>query len=338
MAKKVNVALERKNIKRLDAYVRKVDQLYLSAIREAATLGTSITDYDSEKPFTWRTYPRTKARIDGIINGLYSDILTTINEATRREWLEACLSTDKIVDKFFNNEKLKSIKLDHYYQRNNEALEAFQKRKTKGMNLSDRIWNTSKQFRNELEMCLDVGLSEGKSAQQLSRDIRNYLNEPDRLYRRIKDKETGKYYLSQNAKKYNPGAGMYRSSYKNAMRVTRTETNMAYRASDLERYKQLDFVVGYEIRRSNNVFSCGMCEALKGRYPKSFQFNGWHPQCRCHVVSILATADEFLAQQKKILAGDENAEIKSKNEVTELPKNFKDWVTENRERTERAKK
>ncbi len=337
MAKKVSVSLEKEYLRRINSYVKKVDQLYLSAVREATAIGLSISNYDATKPFTWSSYPQTKARVDKLINSLFANVVTTINDATRNEWLAACLANDKIVDKFFSSPKLRSIKLDHYYQRNLEGLEAFQLRKTKGLDLSQRIWNNSEQFRNELEMCLDIGLSEGRSASELSRDIRKYLNEPDKLYRRIKNKETGNFYLSQNAKKYNPESGMYRSSYKNAMRVTRTETNMAYRASDIERWGQLDFVVGYEVRRSNNVFSCKVCEALAGRYPKSFKFYGWHPQCRCYIVSILATPEEFLAYQRRILAGDDDAVLFSRNEVSELPSNFKGWVKDNSSKIATAK-
>lgn len=336
MAKKISVSLEKEYLRRIDSYARKIDQLYLSAIREATSIGLSISNYDASKPFTWSSYPQTKARIDKLINNLYSNVITTIDDATYHEWLAANTGSDVIVKKFLSNTKLKQINLDHYYDRNLEALKSFQRRKIKGLNLSDRIWGQSLQFKNEMEMCLDIGLSEGRSASELSRDIRKYLNEPDRLYRRIKNKETGNYYLSQNAKKYNPGTGMYRSSYKNAMRVTRTETNMAYRSSDVERFGQLDFVVGYEVRRSNNVFCCNVCEALAGKYPKTFKFNGWHPQCRCYVVSILATPEEFIAHQRKILKG-ENPTLKSRNEVAELPSNFKAWVKDNSAKIAKAK-
>jgi hypothetical protein len=124
-----------------------------------------------------------------------------------------------------------------------EALKAFQERKINGLGLSDRVWNYSRQLKGELELGIDIALGEGRSAAQLSRDLRQYLQNPDKLFRRVKDKH-GILHLSKNAQKYHPGPGVYRSSYKNAMRLTRTEINMAYRVADYEKYQQLDFVTG----------------------------------------------------------------------------------------------
>jgi hypothetical protein len=73
----------------------------------------------------------------------------------------------------------------------------------------------------------------------------------------------------------------------NAMRLTRTEINMAYRVADYEKYQQLDFITGIEIIRSNIFFNCPECESPKGKYPKTFRFIGWHPQCRCHAVPVV---------------------------------------------------
>lgn len=161
----------------------------------------------------------------------------------------------------------------------------------------------------------------------MSRDLRQYLKYPDKLFRRVRD-EHGQLHLSQAAKAFNPGQGVYRSSYKNAMRLARTETNMAYRTSDYTRWQQLDFVVGIEIRTSNNHPIADICDDLAGRYPKDFKFTGWHPQCRCHAVSILKTPEEMEADNERIMNGEDlNGE--SINTVRDVPNNFKDWVKEN---------
>ena len=119
------------------------------------------------------------------------------------------------------------------------------------MNLSQRVWKYAEELKDAMELGIDVGLGEGKSAQQLSRDLRQYLNEPDRLYRRVRDKG-GNLRLSKAAKMYHPGQGVYRSSAKNAQRLTRTEINMAYRESEYLRWQQLDFIVGIRVMLSNN--------------------------------------------------------------------------------------
>jgi hypothetical protein len=62
---------------------------------------------------------------------------------------------------------------------------------------------------------------------------------------------------------------------------------MAYRVADYEKYQQLDFVTGIEIIRSNRFFNCPVCELKKDKYPKTFRFIGWHPQCRSHSVPVV---------------------------------------------------
>jgi hypothetical protein len=184
-------------------------------------------------------------------------------------------------------------------------------------------------------MGLDLGIGDGKSASQISRDIRTYLNQPDMLFRRVRDKY-GNLQLSQHAKAYNPGQGVYRSSYKNAMRLAVTETNMAYNVSDFERWKNLDFVCGVEVRLSGNHPVTDICNELAGKYPKGFMFRGWHSHCRCHSLPIQESESEFVRRQKSLLSGT-NYDTESSNKITDLPSNFKDWVDNNSERIQSAK-
>ena len=152
------------------------------------------------------------------------------------------------------------------------------------------------------------------------------------LFRRVRD-EHGELKLSQRAKGYHPGQGVYRSSYKNARRLTATETNIAYRTADHLRYQKMDFVVGIEIHLSGNHTLNGkpfhdICDELAGKYPKDFKFTGWHPHCRCFVTSILKTKEEREEDVKKILRGEPlNGE--SVNKVNDVPEQFKTWLKDN---------
>lgn len=203
------------------------------------------------------------------------------------------------------------------------------------MNLSDRVWRYTEQFKSEIELGIDIGLRDGLSADELSRDLRQYLQHPDKLFRRVRD-EHGNLVLSKAAAAYHPGQGVYRSSYKNARRLAATETNIAYRTADYERWQQLDFVVDIEIRLSNNHTLNGVpfediCDFLQGRYPKDFKFTGWHPHCRCHAVTILKTEEEMAEDNRRILEGEPVSEG-SVNSVAEVPQRFNDWVADNKER------
>lgn len=198
-------------------------------------------------------------------------------------------------------------------------------RKTNGLTLSKRVWNLSNGMIDQIEATLQLGILEGKAANSISTDLKKYLKEPDKLFRRVRD-EQGKLKLSKNASSYHPGQGVYRSSFKNARRLAATEINKTYRNAQWETWQNLDFVVGQEIRRSNHVYDCDVCESLKGRYPKDFKFSGFHPHCRCIMISILATEEELL---KNLNSG---VEIHSKNEIKSFPDNFQKWVKENKQR------
>ena len=196
-----------------------------------------------------------------------------------------------------------------------------------------------------MEMGLDLGIRAGKSADQISRDLRQYLQHPDMLFRRVRD-EHGILHLSQRAKAFHPGQGVYRSSYLNARRLAVTETNTAYRTADHERWQDMDFVVGIEIHLSGNHTCKGrdgkqhaftdICDELAGKYPKDFKFTGWHPHCRCYATSILKTEEEMAADTQKLLKG-EKVSSESVNAVKDVPDGFKKWMERNQERMERTK-
>lgn len=178
-----------------------------------------------------------------------------------------------------------------------------------------------RQAEEELTTALKVGLSDGLGAHELSREVKKHLEAPDKLFRRVRDEE-GRLHLSKPAKDYHPGMGVYRSSHKNALRLTRTEINMAYRRGEQSRWRDMDFVVGYEIRRSGTGYDCPVCEALAGKYPKDFVWSTWHPHCRCYAIPILKTEDELF----------EDSDKPSINEVKEPHEGFQRWVEEQKPR------
>lgn len=213
---------------------------------------------------------------------------------TTKAWYLSNDKTDQIVTDFIKDLGISDIAKEGLFTRNLDALKAFQERSVAGLGLSDRVWKVCEQSKGHLELYLQSGLSEGRSASQISRDIGNYLQNPDARFRRVRD-ENGKLVMSKPMAGYHPGQGVYRSAYKNALRMTRTETNAAYRLSDMERWKKIDFVTGYEVKLSNNHPALDICDYLKGEYPKTFFFDGWHPNCYCYCVPILPSQDDFVS-------------------------------------------
>lgn len=318
---------ENEHYRRIAKYEFEVKRLYDEAIREVARLSIGLEVGD--KPFSFDDYPSLRTKVNKIVGVLGKEIIGVIETGINEEWDFANIKNDILVNNLTKGKDLPKAVISSLNHRNASAHKAFRERVVKGMDLSDRIWRSMGQFKQEMEMALDVGIRAGKAATRISQDIRPYLSNPDKLFRKVRDQH-GQLVLSKNAKAYNPGQGVYRSSYKNALRVARTETNMAYRTSDHERWKQIDFIVGIRVMRSNNPYECDICSNLEGDYPKDFKFVGWHPQCRCYATPIMITRAEMEARW-------EGKTIKSRQEVTQPPAGFKKWILENSDTIQNSK-
>lgn len=165
--------------------------------------------------------------------------------------------------------------------------------------------------------------------------------------RRHYDKATGSFYwVDDSPHNYHTGRGVYRSSYKNAMRLARTETNMAYRAADCERWKQLEFVRGFRVVLSKNHPVDDICNLLsadsendtsgKGEYPKGFVFKGWHPHCFCYCVPLLCTEDELFQLTDQILRGEDTSGFAPAGVIEKPNAQFLQWVDDNKDRINEA--
>ena len=241
-------------------------------------------------------------------------------------WNMATDKTSDIINRWANSTAAATIAQRGLTARNIQAMDAFMKRKVAGMNLSDRVWQLAGNTKDQLEYYLQSGLAAGQSANKISQDVRQVLNEPDKRFRRVRDKVTGKLVPSKPMEQYHPGRGVYRSSYQNARRLARTEINMAYRQSDMESWRELDMVLGYEVKLSNAHSIFDICDHAKGKYPKEFTFTGWHPACLCHAVPILMPHDQFDAW----IAG----EPVTAQYVNDVPQGMKDWLTTNKQQIE----
>lgn len=316
-----------------------VEALFLAAATDAANLAPLIGEL-GDVAFSWADYPLALAKINEIMARLKADVEVAIVNGINSEWTLSNNKNNELCQRVFGSlaMSLPTHLARRYFSTNESARDAFLARRENGLNLSDNVWRYTNQFKGEIEMALDIGIRSGRSADEISRDVREYLKEPHKLFRRVRD-EHGQLQLSKNAAAYHPGRGVYRSSYMNARRLAATETNIAYRTADHLRWQQLDFVVGIEIHLSNNHNCKGVpagmffdiCDELKGKYPKDFQFTGWHPHCRCYATSILKSDEELAADNERIMAGEE-VSVGSVNEVSDVPDNFKGWVENNKER------
>ena len=322
---------------RTEAYVERVGQLFTAAT-DALTKLAANTDLDpATEVFSFSDSKRMSAKSAAILRGLYSAVYNEVKNAIITEWGNANRATDRLIAAALGNNVRDDRRFARLFARNREAVEVFFSRKSEygGLNLSQKVWKYTGQFKDEMELALSASLGRGDSAATVSRHVRQYLQEPDRLFRRVRDEE-GNLKLSKRAAAYHPGRGEYRSSYRNAMRMTRTEVNAAYRAADCDRWSKIDFIVGVEVKRSNHPFACSVCEALAGKYPKDFKFVGWHPQCRCYIVPVLADLEARMAYHRAILNGEDVEGWKFDGEITEPHSGFKKWMSDNADRVEKA--
>ena len=323
---------------RTTRYARQVERLYNTACSEIAAAAGRI-DIPEDGVFSFDDFPATRRQAQGILNRLAKRVEAVIGTGTRTEWQAACDKSDTFLSSILRTSRLSPEEAAQYQARNLEALQAFQQRKAGGLGLSQRVWKYTEEFKTAVELGIDVAVGEGRSAGQLSRDLRQYLQNPDKLFRRVRDKG-GNLRLSKAASMYHPGQGVYRSSAKNAERLARTEVNMAYREAEYLRWQQLDFVVGFRVMLSNNhtttdskgkkVPLTDICDELAGDYPKTFKFLGWHPQCRCVVVPIMSDYDEYNDDRanrlKAIVRGKTYKSLPSRRTVRDVPAAFRSHI------------
>ncbi|MCE9020980.1 hypothetical protein K0G47_20795 [Bacteroides thetaiotaomicron] len=312
--------------RRLNKYVALVEQIYDTLNLEAAK-AVSLTNYfsDSDKPFKWSDYPQTKKQIDDIQKHFVEDINATIYRGTTEEWKNSNEAQDLIVNKVLKayNAQVDKEKYKILYQTNSDALKAFQNRKDKGFNISAKLWQQSMIYKEELEAAISCAIQKGTSAVTLSKQISKYLLDFPLLQKDYKDR-------------YGSAEHIQDCEYR-SIRLARSEINMSYRAAENERWKQMDFVVGYEIKLSSSHHSRmphgDICDTLAGKYPKDFTWTGWHPDDLCYKVPILKTEEEFWEWD-----GRSDVSTESINEVKDVPDEFKKWVLENRQKIEKAQK
>lgn len=303
--------------KHLLAYLQQIERLFYQWVGFSVSLAlkTDFKEFVTKSLFAFAATKKGKA-FDKELEKFSNQLDQIIKQGITKEWAFANLKQDHLLREGLTK-----------YQ-NLEALETFKKRKIKDFTVSNRVWDIAKKAQTEIELALSVSLEEGKSAVQLSREVRNLLNNPTALFRRVRDKY-GNLTLSKNAQNYHPGQGVYRSAYKNALRLASNEINVAYKSADWLRIQQNPDIVGFEVRLSPQHKVYDVCDELKGKYPKSFHFHGWHVGCKCHIITILKTDEELI---KELKADETLPPESSTNYVEDVPSNYKQWVTDNKDR------
>ncbi len=325
---KIEDEYEKRHLRKLKAFNARVEQIYDHAIKRVSQSAAGAIMPASG--FSLSKLPFLNNQVNDVIAQLRTNIEITIINGVNDAWELSNRKNNQIVDKRLTN-RVKELPIAaQFYDANEEALRSFKARQVKGLGLSDRVWNSVKDYRKELEAGLALGVSQGTGAASMARELKQYLKDPDKLFRRVKD-QNGVLQLSSAALNHHPGQGVYRSSFKNALRLTRTENNLAYRTADHLRWQSLPFVVGQEIRLSTAHPEYDICDVCAGRYPKGFVFTGWHPACLCYKVAIMMSDAEYNKYEDALLEG-KTPRVRSANSVTDIPEGFKGFVQKNKSR------
>lgn len=352
-------------IKRTESYAERVRLMFVATVNQILALNKTLPKLEPGVMFSFDAQSQKKQNeVERLLRQLHSVATMAIQQGITLEWGQANAAADTLVKSIFGQAVLSSPEFKAWGERNGSAMNAFINRSENGLNLSQRVWQSVRQLREEMEVAITVSIGEGESSQKISQAVRKYLNDPDLMFRRFRYKageepeydengnEIGKKiiwgrkwkkrikkpdgtygWIDYDRDSYKTGTGVYKSSAKNAMRVARTETNIAYRRADHERWQDMDFVLGQRISMSRDHPRRDICDKLAGDYPKDFVFDGWHPQCFCYVTPITIPPEETAKLTEMMLNGEdwraELARLKRGREITSYPNNFKQWVSDN---------
>ena len=297
-----------------EKYAREVGQLYDDAIMEIAQAMKGV-EIDESQPFNFEDYGL-QDKVDEIMDRLEASITNKVRDGVIAAYGMSYANCEALVKYAVGEQVYDTVKRAFLPKmRSRAAADAFLKNVP---TVSGRLWNG--ETLALMTSAVEDSIRQGMSASKMATQIKKYLLDPDDWHRRFRykvgedeegnpiygrkwkkrewDEVTQKYvWVDHKPGEPHPGhvggTGAYRSSYKNALRYARTTTNMAYRTADYNQYQDMPFVIGIEIKLSNNHPMPDICDDLAGIYPKDFMWTGWHPNCRCYQVPVLAKKAEI---------------------------------------------
>ena len=352
MAEKLTAKKRKEDLNKLFAeYNRRLGMLYSGYVRKLLALGYSEDVLESDALFNFDNFPVLKARLNEIFNDYFQNSMLCYKSGITSGVSLAYSHDNDALGQF-------SVLTD-------KALETARKTAAatfianrlnakNGINLAQSVWNYCQQTKSEFEMAMSNviadGLEKGTSAEDVGRRIRQYLNNPDMMYRRyhtVKVLKNGqkKDVVTWRRKRIingrvrfveepleHVGQGVYRSARKNALRVARTEINAAYHKARNGRWANEPFVIGQHIHISpqhDPDEDADICDELEGYYPKDFDWDSWHSQCMCTSDPVMISGEERKQFYKRMLNGEDMSGYVSPNSIKDVPDQYKRYIEAN---------
>jgi hypothetical protein len=152
-----------------------------------------------------------------------------------------------------------------------------------GLSLSARVWNLTAEAEKSITAAVNTGVVTGMSAYRIGRQVRRFLRDPQQSASGAPVR--GDWTVA-------PGRGVYRSAYKNAQRLSRTENTRAF-GEGVQRFAaERDWIVGNTWVAEDEA--CDACQEMDGKFfPKGANIPyPLHPHCFCY---LELTTDEMRA-------------------------------------------
>lgn len=352
MAGKLTAKKRKEDLNKLFAeYNRRLGMLYSGYVKKLLALGYSEDVLENDALFNFDNFPVLKARLNEIFNDYFQNSMLCYKSGITSGVSLAYSHDNDALGQF-------SVLTD-------KALETARKTAAatfianrlnakNGLNLAQSVWNYCQQTKSEFEMAMSNviadGLEKGTSAEEVGRRIRQYLNNPDMMYRRyhtVKVLKNGqkKDVVTWRRKRIidgrvrfveepleHVGQGVYRSARKNALRVARTEINAAYHKARNGRWANEPFVIGQHIHISpqhDPDEDADICDELEGYYPKDFDWDSWHSQCMCTSDPVMISGEERKQFYKRMLNGEDMSSYVSPNSIKDVPDQYKRYIEAN---------
>lgn len=351
MSKKLTSKQQKEQLNNLFAvYNKRLGRLYSDYVKKLTSLGYGEDVLEDDALFNFDNFPQLKARLNEIFNDYYQNSLLCYKSGIT-DGVALAYNHDEMVIGGYSVLTDKAIRVAR-----DTAAATFISNRLKaknGLNLAQTVWNYCQQTKSEFEMAMSNtiadGIKQGSSAEEISKSIRRYLNDPDMMYRRyhtIKVQKNGKKkdvvtwrrrriidgkvrFVEEPLEKV--GMGVYRSARKNALRVARTEINAAYHKARNERWQNEPFVIGQYIHVSPQHNIDDICNDLEGRYPKDYVWISWHPQCICTSDPITIQGEEKKEFYKRLMAGEDMSNYVSPFAVLTMPEKYNQYIKDNSE-------
>lgn len=352
MSKKLTSKQKKEQLNQLfAAYNRRLGMLYSGYVKKLLALGYSEDVLENDALFNFDNFPVLKARLNEIFNDYFQNSMLCYKSGITGGVSLAYSHDNEALGQF---SVLTEKALETARKTAAATFIANRLNAKNGLNLAQSVWNYCQQTKSEFEMAMSNviadGLEKGTSAEEVGRRIRQYLNNPDMMYRRyhtVKVLKNGqkKDVVTWRRKRIingrvrfveepleHVGQGVYRSARKNALRVARTEINAAYHKARNGRWANEPFVIGQHIHISpqhDPDEDADICDELEGYYPKDFDWDSWHSQCMCTSDPVMISGEERKQFYKRMLNGEDMSDYVSPNSIKDVPYQYKRYIEAN---------